>query len=123
MFVYVEEPSGFKGGVKGSKNISTQGPNVRTHKRHFLQQSWYSVCTTWLEDDDHMFSCHEDVFVDGEYQGVVQDVLTKITLPWQERLDFLQHLQEMNINAFSLFQTEEALMQTLALQDIELGSF
>ena len=116
VFAYVETPTGGKSGWKGAKIISVHGPNVRTHRRHFLQQSWYSVCTRF-EDEEFKFSCHEDVFV-GEHGS--QDILYKLTLPRAERLDILRHLQEMNINAFSLFQTEEALMQTLAVQDLEL---
>jgi hypothetical protein len=116
VFAYIEMPTGGKSGWQGAKIISVQGPNVRTHKRHFLQQSWYSVCTR-LEGREFKFSCHEDVFA-GDHGS--QDVLYKITLPRAERLDILRHLQEMNINAFSLFQTEDALMETLAVQDIEL---
>ncbi len=118
VFVYVPQPTGGKSGMKGTKSISVLGPNARTDKRHFLQQSWYSVCTQH-KDDGVEFSCHEDVFVEDRAD---QDILYKITLPRVDRLDFLRHLQEMNINAFSLFQTEDALMRTLAIQAIELSA-
>lgn len=116
VFVYVPQPAGVKSGTTGTISISVQGSNARTDKRHFLQQSWYSVCTRH-KDDGVEFLCHEDVFVENRAD---QDILYKITLARTERGDFLQHLQEMNINEFSLFQTEEALMQTLAIQEIEL---
>lgn len=118
VYVYVETPSGGKGGVKGEKLIYVQGPYVKAHKRHFLQQSWYTVCTQ-LVRDKYEFACHEDVF---DRCSDRQDVLIKITIPRGARLDVLRYLQEMNISEFSLFQTEEALMKTLAIEDIELRS-
>lgn len=115
VFAYIETPEGSKGGFVGSKAISVQGPYIRSHRRHFLQQSWYTICTE-LTNGGYYFSCHEDVFAKGSTH---QDLLIKITLPRCERLAILSELRKMNITEFSLFQTEEALMKTLALEKIE----
>jgi hypothetical protein len=118
VYVYVEKPSGGKGGLKSKPFISVHGPYVKAHERHFLQQSWYTVCIK-LVCGSYEFACHEDVF---NCSSDDQDVLIKITIPRGERLDILRYLQEMNISELSLFHTEEALMKTLAIEDIELCS-
>lgn len=115
VYAYIETPEGGKGGFVGSKAISVQGPYIRAHRRHFLQQSWYTICTE-LRNDSYCFACHEDVFAQGSSH---QDVLIKITLPRCERLAILSELGKMNITDFSLFQTEEALMKSLAIEEIE----
>lgn len=122
VFVYVKNVCGGKNYTGGWNNIAIHGPYVRTHKRHFLQQSWYSTCS-YLDsaDNTHKFVSHEFVLAgnDKSEDKFEKDILKKITIPRAKRLDFLRHLQEMNINSFSLFQSEEALMQTLAIQEIE----
>lgn len=116
IFAYVELPKGTKGGWGGAPLITVRGPYVRTHRRHFLQQSCYTVCTR-DEGRSHIFSCHEDVFYKDDPD---QDILIKISIPRSERLNALSYLHEMNINHFTLFQSEEALMRTLAFKEIEM---
>ena len=82
-----------------------------------MQQSWYTVCTR-DEAGSQTFACHEDVFGKSSSR---QDVLIKISIPWSERLNALSYLHEVNIHHFSLFQSEEALMKTLAFKEIEMN--
>ncbi len=116
IFAYIEMPKARKSVWGGETKITLLGSKVRTHKRHFLQQSRYTVCTK-TEDEAHVFTCHEDVF---EKERDRQDMLVKITIPRKERLRILKYLNEVNINQFSLFQTEDALMNTMAFKEIEL---
>ncbi len=44
---------------------------------------------------------------------VDQDVLIKINIPRSERVEALTYLDSIEINRFSLFQTEDSLMKTL----------
>ncbi len=97
------------------------GPNVRTHKRHFIQQCEYTYCTKRLlspddKDDKYVYCSHEEAFEgnDGE-----QDVLTKFIIPRAERSKVLEKLHMMNITAHSLFGSEESLLETLAYQEIK----
>jgi hypothetical protein len=76
---------------------------------------WYTICTQRTEDE-YSFACHEDVLTSRSEH---QDLLLKITLPETERLGMLADLYEMNISWFSLFQTEEALVRTLAYEKAE----
>lgn len=90
--------------------IHVLGPNVRTHRRHFLQQSRYTICAA--KPGDHwVYAKHEDAFGNSV---IAQDLLWKINIPISARPEFLAKLHKMNINAFSLFATEDSLLETLA---------
>ena len=116
IFAYVESPKGFKGGPVGIPKILVQGPYVRTHKRHFLQQAWYTIAIeTRSETDCYSFVPHETI--GNEHR--TQDVFIKITIPATDRRKALQALYEYNITRFSLFQSDEALIRTLAYKEIE----
>lgn len=116
IYMYIESLSGNKTGWVGEPQISVRGPYVRTHKRHFLQQSWYTVCSI-DQKNTFFFASHEDVFKRG---APGQDVLFKISIPRSERLTALSYLDNVNINHFSLFQSEDSLVRTLAMKEIEL---
>ena len=84
--------------------------NIRSHRRHFLQQSRYTICTA-MTADSLGYTKHEDVAA-REASG--QDYLWKINIPILARVEFLKKLHKMNINSFSLFATEDSLIATLA---------
>lgn len=92
-----------------------QGPYVNTHHRHFLQQSQYTLCLGF--DSEWRFEQYQDVFDDGLHQ---QGICWKITIPTSEREKVLQELSEYNVNSFSLFGSEESLMDTLAMREFRL---
>ena len=96
--------------------ISSLGPNIRTHARHFLQQCEYTICTM-SDGENHYYVCHENIFSENDEE---QDLLWKINIPSSERFEVLAHLDSININAFSLFGSEESLMETLALREFHL---
>ena len=99
-----------------SPHISLQGSYKRSHRRHFLQQCAYTICTVKKEEEgEWQYACHEDVFDKGiEYQ----DILWKFNLPAIERITALRELDRYNLNGYSLFGTEESLMETVAQRDI-----
>ncbi|MBB3835935.1 hypothetical protein FHR55_004199 [Xanthomonas arboricola] len=114
LYMYVENLGFGKGGVVGSPEIATLGQYVTAHKRHFIQQSEYTACIGKF-DNDWCFLQHESAM-----GGVTdrQDRLEKFVIPAQLRRTFLRQLDAMNINPFSLFGTEESLMQMLAFREI-----
>ena len=97
--------------------IISPRPNVKSHERHFLQQSDYTVCVS-MKEDTCVYACHEKLFNKND-EG--QDLLWKFNIPVSERFNVLQKLDEMNLNAFSLFGTDESLMETLALREFYLN--
>lgn len=117
VFAYIEHPLGTKGGRLGAPQIQTMNAHVIAHKRHFIQQCFYTIATK-PEDDEHYFVCHEDIFSTGSGR---QDILVKITMPASERNSALKFLNDANINLFSLFQTEDALVRSLALRELDMN--
>jgi hypothetical protein len=62
-----------------------------------------------------VYSNHSDVF-DKAYAG--QDQLWKLTMPRALRGEVLAMLNDFNLNSYSLFASEDALIQTLAAREI-----
>ena len=106
IFAYLEH-IGTKSGHAVPPSIVTRDKEVTTHTRHSLQQSCYSICTA---DEKHnaYFCCHEDVFSQGSKR---QDFLWKFTLPISEQRHVLRKLETRGINAYSLFGSEESLLE------------
>ncbi len=88
------------------------GPYVKTHRRHVLQQSEYSLCLIF--DGQWRFGEYNTVFDKGRRQ---QGCCWKFTLPVTERIKVLRVLDKYNLNAFSLFGSEDSVMATLAARE------
>ena len=82
IFAYREYAGSGKGWSKRGAHIKSLGPYVRSHRRHFLQQSEYTVCSQY-EEDVFFFAGYEGVFGNAE-SG--QDILWKFTLPASESI-------------------------------------
>jgi hypothetical protein len=91
------------------------GPTITTFPTHYLQQSEYSVCVR-EKDGQTYFADHEDV--KGE-KG--QDDLVKYIIPMSEREKVLRRLDLMNITAYSLFDSEPSLMDTIAIRELVIA--
>lgn len=99
--------------------ITVMGPYVSTHKRHFAQKASYTIATRWdYQTKTHAFCNHELVF---NKDHETQDVLVKIVLPAKDRLNALRYLSEFNINHFTLFQSEDALVKALEQKNFDLS--
>src|ERR1700688_650632 len=81
IYVYCEMPEGSKGGAVGEPAIRQIGPYVRTHARHFRQQSDYTISGAFDECVGWEFHPHESVI--GS-RGDKQDALWKFNLPSHE---------------------------------------
>jgi hypothetical protein len=108
IYAYCEMPMVHKGGPVGEATIVPIGPYVRSHPRHFRQQSDYTICGNFDQLLGWCFHPHGSVF--GNRPG--QDFLWKFTLPSTERIPVLRMLNDYNLNAFSLFDSEESLLET-----------
>lgn len=118
VYCYIEKPRRMKGGTGGDPMISLKGPYVTTHKRHFAQKAWYTIATKWsYEEQKHYFCPHDAIFDRG---ATVQDLLFKFVLPISERRKVLAHLNDYNINHFTLFQSEDSLVTALATKEFDL---
>lgn len=114
IYVYQEYAQGGKSYSSNKPYITALGPYVRSHKRHFLQKSQYTMCTKNGIDGKLYFTPHD------EFVATVKnnhDLLWKFNFPSTERLKVLKYLDRFNLNAYSLFGTEESLMETLSLHE------
>lgn len=93
--------------------ICSLNPNIKTHKRHYLQHSCYTICTTRRENNI-FYANHEEAISNSERYDQDQDVIWKFIMPSSECEKADYDLTNCNINAFSLFASEESLMETLA---------
>lgn len=119
VFAFCEYYSGGKTATGGEPIIRSLGPHIRAHKRHFFQQSRYTICTERRSNNiyDIYYAKHEDIASRNEKD---QDKIWKFNIPKSERKCALSKLHRMNINAFSLFGTEESLLESIATNDIFL---
>ncbi len=116
VFVYQEYAGCGKSGSSDEPQIKSFGPNVRSHSRHFLQQSEYTIGAQFSENG-WLYTPHENVF---KNKPTDQDLLWKLTMPATERVKALKILDAHNLNEFSLFQTTESLLSTIACRALEL---
>ena len=121
IFAYGEHGGKGKMHSGNSPLISTLHPYIRTHNRHYLQQSRYTVCTRENDDDQYFFAKHEEGISAGNRYGQNQDVIWKFVIPSNEWKKVYEELQSSNINPYSLFASEETLMETLAIQEFYRG--
>jgi len=95
------------------------GKYVRTHARHFRQQSDYTICAAFDENfGGWRFHPHDKVF----WNRSKQDYVWKFDLPSTERIEILKSLDQYNLNAFSLFDSQETLLETMWLREKALES-
>lgn len=110
IFAFQEYSGSGKASSSNRPQIRTLGPNIRTHERHFLQQGEYTTALKYLDGAWHLAE-HIEVVNTNERN---QDNLWKLTAPSFFRAEIFRQLESYNINAYSLFQSEEALLATLA---------
>lgn len=100
----------------GQTRITPLSHFVASHKRHFLQQSRYSIATV-ERGNTVLFTSHADVF---ERDNPKQDQLVKISMPSAKRSEFLRQLNLYNINSYSLFGSEDSLIDTVATREFTI---
>jgi hypothetical protein len=113
--IYVWSEGRFRSGGTDQPEMKMMGPYIAAHPRHALQQSNYSLCATYAsKKNEWRFTSHEEAMTDDD-----EGQLWKFNLPSGERAKVLAHLSEYNLNAHSLFGSEESLMETLADREID----
>jgi FRG domain len=118
IFAFCDAPQGFKVSGNDDAQIVTCGPYVSTHKRHFAQQSQYTICLKHHENGWH-FKPHSNVF---EQEVAGQDRLYKFRMKNSERAAVLRELLDYNLTAFSLLGSQESLMETISVREELAGA-
>ena len=121
IYVYCERPIGIKGGAVGEPAMRPIGKYIRTHPRHFRQQSDYTICAAFGEEfPGWRFYPHDEVF----WSRGKQDYVWKFDIPSTQRIAVLKALDRYNLNAFSLLDSQETLLETMWLREqvLETGA-
>ncbi len=91
---------------------------IEAHRRHLQQQARYTVCT---EPDpqtpSRRYVPHHKVF-DFTAESFGGNRLYRVDIKSTEGPKVLARLDAHNLNAYSLFDTEESLMETLAYREL-----
>jgi hypothetical protein len=116
IYVYQERVTAVKAQSSAASQILRFGPYVRSHSRHFLQQSEYTIGAKF-QYGKWWYTPHEEIFATP---STTQDQLWKFTMPATERRRVLRLLDAYNLNEFSLFQSEESLLKTIAVRELDL---
>lgn len=90
--------------------IQSIGPYMNSHKRHILQQARYTIALERTGSDYRIYPMSQIS------NGVDQDVIIKYTIPCTEKYKVIRKLEDFNLSLFSLYGSEDALMQTLAIR-------
>ena len=111
-------------------------PNaVKGETRHYDQQSRYTTALRYISYDEnktgaYCYDSHEYIlchFPQDVTPGTnkmslanaVGDAISwKVTIPKHNRDDVLKRLDKMNINAYTMFRTEDALVQTYGHREL-----
>jgi hypothetical protein len=64
------------------------------------------------------FTPHDGVFDVKDH--LQQDLLWKMTVPAKERTKALRYFDKFNLNSFTLFDSEEGLLEMLAMRVIDM---
>jgi len=97
--------------VEGDPHIVGLGHYVNAPKRHFIQHSQYTICEAEPVEGSHIYSAHEGAFDTSNEDA---DMLVKYLIPRSERVAALKWLDKMNINAHTLYDDQNSLMEMLS---------
>ena len=118
--IYVWQRAEMRAHGTNEPELHKVGQYVRTHRRHVLQQCNYTICATYsTENKEWRFTPHEEYFT-RDTGTLPPDRVWKFNLPSKERLTILKFLDAFNLNAYSLFGSDDSLMETLALRELDL---
>ena len=145
--IYVMRPPThpYKDQVDGAEHLSGEEdgirywPNpVKGETRHYDQQSAYTTALRYRQDEGkrtgfsgfYCYSSHAYILYTFPqerargtnrvtYDNAIDNVICwKVTIPQHERDSVLRRLDRMNINAYTLFRTEDTLVKTYGLREL-----
>lgn len=104
--------------TKDVPRIKGVEPNVNIDPRHFNQHSQYTICN-YYHNDEIIYGSHQEV---ADLAKTNEDRFWKINIPVEQRITFLKELKKMKIDAYSLFGTEDKLIETITMNAFLLNN-
>lgn len=95
--------------------VKNLGFRVRTHRRHFVQQAEYTIAVNNLRGI-WSYTDHEEVL--AEAPGRNNSRLMKFILPGSLKHKVLKTLDSYNLNAYTLYGSDDALVESLAYREL-----
>jgi hypothetical protein len=104
----------------GVPNIYRVGSNVKSARRHFIQQCDYTMCLLTTGQEGSVFAKHDLGLGSRDFQpGTRWNFdLKKFNIPSGEQQQVLRRLDEHNLNAFSLFGSDESFFEMMAWRNL-----
>lgn len=118
IYCYCEWAGGSKGGYVGARRLEGIGPHIRTTKRHYMQQAEYTVALEGI-GEDLKYCNHHAAMPKRHSEG--SDKFWKITISGEVKREALLYLMRHNINAYTLFGSEDALAKSIGIREFILG--
>lgn len=108
---------------------------VTGETRHYDQQSRYTTALRYISCDggetgSYCYDSHEYILknfpqevaagtnIVSAENGIDGAISWKVTIPTRRRGDVLGRLEKMNINAYTMFRTDDALVQTYGVREL-----
>ncbi len=117
IFAFTEYPNHMRTSRGGDPMIYGVGEYLKTHPRHYRQQSNYTYCLADHGGDGQnstLFPHERAVKINSQ-----DNYIKKFVIQGSERHKVMSELMKMNINSFSLFGNEEGLLQDLAFKEFK----
>ena len=132
----------YKDQIVGAEHLSGKEdgirywPNpVKGETRHYDQQSAYTTALRYRQYEGERTGCYcysSHQYILGNFpqelapgtnlvthaNAIDGSICWKVTIPQHERASVLQRLDRMNINAYTLFRTEDTLVKTYGLREL-----
>jgi hypothetical protein len=112
--IYVLQEANQAETMQGVPRIYSLCRNIRSHKRHFLQRSAYTICVNFV-GNHWQLSKYRDM-----NSGQDEYTIIKFVIPMSEKVKVLKFLYDVNIHAASLFGSDESLMETLKFREFHV---
>jgi len=97
--------------------VSTPGPLLTVHGGHSMRQCRYTLAVKKINSE--WFYCPHEEALARQSDSNPGNTL-RITMPGYLKYDVLKRLHNMDINAHTLYGTEESLMEKLAFTEIQV---
>jgi FRG domain len=102
----------------GDTNIgSTPEPLLTVHGGHFMRQCRYTLAVKKINSE--WFYCPQEAAL-ARKSDSNRGYTLRITMPGYLKFDVMKRLHNLDINAYSLYGTEQSLMEKLAFTEIQL---
>lgn len=116
--IYAWDSPDLSSGGTDEPELKRTGHYVLSHLRHFAQQSDYTICMRFSTEDQTWRFASQTAAPSMKADEPGQ-TLFRFDIPSSERKTVTSFLDQFNLNPFSLYGSDESLMQTIAIRELD----